>query len=507
MPSSISLRFTIVSVITIVLVLGISGVYHYSSERSHFYEQQETKARLIMKQIELNAPLLLWDYEVAQLQNLLISLAQSDDILGIFVIDSEKTVIGARRNANHQIELVDDYQALGDVNKREDIFFDDEGKKVKVGEALLLIDRTMVYDQLERQVYTLIIETIILSMVLVTIIVFTLRYLVNNPIHSVNEALNNINKGDGDLTQRLPPNNLGEIGLLTRSVNEFIDSLRKIILGVVNNSYQMNSPIQQVNLVSKQTQMGAELQHKKINHMTESMRHMADAAKEVAQGTTEAANHAREVTENAKFADEELKKMTRTIQTLAQDIAQGAEVINALEGDVSNIVSVLDVIRGIAEQTNLLALNAAIEAARAGEQGRGFAVVADEVRSLASKTQDSTQEIQDMIEKLQTASSKAVSIMRIGRESGEQTVNKIQETQEIVGKISYAIVGVSDMTGQIASAAEQQTAMCNEVTSNLNDVVEVVGKVAGDAKETYHASEVLTSLINEQGELLSKFKT
>ena len=507
MSGSISLRFTIVSIIAIVIVLGSSGIYNYYIEHNRLYAQQESKATLIMKQVELNTPLLLWDYQVAQLQNLLVSLAQSKDVLGIFIIDAEKTVIGAKRNSSDEIVLVDDYSSLGDVYKRQTIFYNDEGKKQEVGEAILLVDRTMVHKALKRQVSSLVLETVLLSLILVSLIVFSLRQLVNSPIHKVNDALININRGDGDLTQRLPANHLGEIGLLTKSVNEFIESLRSIIMGVVSNSQQMNAPIQQVNLVSKQTQTGAELQHKKINHMTEAMQHMADAAREVAQGTTEAANHAKEVTENAKEANGELKEMTQTIQTLAEDIAQGAEVINALEGDVTNIVSVLDVIRGIAEQTNLLALNAAIEAARAGEQGRGFAVVADEVRSLASKTQDSTQEIQEMIEKLQGASSKAVSIMGVGRESGEQTVVKIKETQEIVGRISHAIIGVSDMTGQIASAAEQQTAMCNEVRGYLNDVVEVVGKVAGDAKETYHASETLTELINEQSELLSKFKT
>ena len=505
--NSIFFRFALISLACIVLVLGSVGIVSYSSTSSKLQEQQLKQADQLLSQAKLLTAPLLWDYEIAQLQNTLISLVQGEFVKAIFVIDNMNTVVGVAKDANGSHRLDDNYKAYPNIDRKAKIVYDDDGTEENVGEILLVLDKSAINSQLKQLVITTIAETMLLSVILISLLMITLRKLVNKPIDSINSALTNINKGDGDLTQRLPSSHAGEIGLLTDSVNEFIDNLHSIISGVVDSSEKMVAPVNQVHLVSKQTQMGAELQHNKIHSMTDAMDNMADAASEVALGISEAADHAKEVTENARVADVELHNTTETIGNLATDISKGADVINALQEDVVNIVSVLGVIRGIAEQTNLLALNAAIEAARAGEQGRGFAVVADEVRSLASKTQDSTEEIQEMIARLQDGSKKAVDIMQIGRESGNNTKQQIIATKEVVNKISEAINGVSEMTEQIASAAEQQTAMSKEVSGYLNDVVGVVGKVASDAKDTYHSSDVLSELISKQNKQLSRFKT
>ena len=201
--------------------------------------------------------------------------------------------------------------------------------------------------------------------------------------------------------------------------------------------------------------------------------------------------------------------LTDTVQSvsqLAKEIEHGANVVNSLQGDVGNIVTVLDVIRGIAEQTNLLALNAAIEAARAGEQGRGFAVVADEVRTLASRTQESTQEIQDMIERLQTGASEAVKVMEGGKESGDLTVGKANAAEGSLDEITSAISTISDMTTQIASAIEEQSAVSEDINRNLTRIQDIAVDTASDTGASTGASRELLGLCDELRGQVTRFK-
>jgi len=194
------------------------------------------------------------------------------------------------------------------------------------------------------------------------------------------------------------------------------------------------------------------------------------------------------------------------INHLADDVEQGASAVNQLREDSENVGTVLDVIRGIAEQTNLLALNAAIEAARAGEQGRGFAVVADEVRTLAGRTQESTQEIQEMIESLQTGSKEAVELMT---QSSEQTLSGVQQTGkagEALTAIANEVERINDMNTQIASAAEEQSSVAEEINHNVVSISQVTSETAQGAEQTARASEDLANLATDLQNMVARFK-
>jgi methyl-accepting chemotaxis protein len=191
---------------------------------------------------------------------------------------------------------------------------------------------------------------------------------------------------------------------------------------------------------------------------------------------------------------------------LAKDVEEVADVIQKLESDSNNIGGVLDVIRGIAEQTNLLALNAAIEAARAGEQGRGFAVVADEVRTLAQRTQQSTEEIQHMIEQLQSGANNAVQAMKLGRDRAESTVQQAMQAGESLDAIKAAVGTITDMNTQIASAAEEQSAVAEEVNRNIINISDVAIKTTENVNETAEASAKLSQMAMQFSSLVHQSK-
>jgi len=237
------------------------------------------------------------------------------------------------------------------------------------------------------------------------------------------------------------------------------------------------------------------------------MNQMNATVQEVARNAQHAASAAKEATDASDDGKKVVAKTIGVINTLASEVEGAAEVIQTLEQDSVDIGKVLDVIRGIAEQTNLLALNAAIEAARAGEQGRGFAVVADEVRTLASRTQTSTEEIDEMITRLQAGTNRAVKAMQVGTEQAQAGVDQAAEAGNSLESITQAIAQINDMNIQIANAAEEQSAVAEEINRNITNISDVADQAAGGARETTQASEQVAMLSEKLGGLVSQFKT
>ncbi|WP_424565406.1 methyl-accepting chemotaxis protein [Thiogranum longum] len=233
---------------------------------------------------------------------------------------------------------------------------------------------------------------------------------------------------------------------------------------------------------------------------------MTSTVQEVARSAAEASRAADNADHDAKSGALVATEAIGGIDVLLGEVDSAAQVIRNLEKESENIGSVLDVIRGIAEQTNLLALNAAIEAARAGEQGRGFAVVADEVRTLASRTQTSTQEIHDMIQRLQDGAVNAVKVMEGAQSKAQGSSDHVEKVAEALASIAGAVSNINDMNTMIASAAEEQSSVAAEMQSNMNNIRGVSDRSAEGAKQTAQASEELARLAAEQQELMAQFK-
>ena len=289
-------------------------------------------------------------------------------------------------------------------------------------------------------------------------------------------------------------------------MNSAREALRQTLSQIGSASIQLASAAEETSAVSSQTDQGVQQQQLEIDMVAAAMNEMSATVQDIARNASEASNAAGIANTSAISGQSVVKRSVSTIHQLAENVENVAQAITTLEGESHEIGKVLDVIRAIAEQTNLLALNAAIEAARAGEHGRGFAVVAEEVRSLASRTQGSTEEIRQMIERLQSGSSDAVSAMKQGKMQVETSINTMNETEQALREITQSVQTINDLNFQIASAAEEQSAVTEDMNRNVQKISTISEQSAQGAGQTRIASEELARLAEGLQERISHFR-
>lgn len=325
----------------------------------------------------------------------------------------------------------------------------------------------------------------------------------------VANELNKVATGDisGEAHDSLSTTNGDEIGQICHAVQNIKTKLRELISQVGDSASQCASSSSEMANITGAALQNMQNQSSEIEQVATAMNEMIATVSEVAQNTSNAAGSAQQAQESTQHGQAIVDETIQVINELATGVEHASEAINAVKTDSEQIRTVLDVIKGIAEQTNLLALNAAIEAARAGEQGRGFAVVADEVRTLASRTQESTQEIQTMIERLQHGSRNAVEVMSQGRKQAENGVTKVAEAGEALQGITAAVNTISDMNTQIASAAEEQNSVAEEVNRNITNISQIAEQTVTTTEQIATADNELEHLAVGMQQLVSQFKT
>lgn len=309
-----------------------------------------------------------------------------------------------------------------------------------------------------------------------------------------------------DISQNFDLQSDDLIGNIVASFNRMAENLRQTISEISDSSDQLSQASNRMAGISEQTDVSLKDQQKQTEQVAAAMNEMTATVQEVSRNAEQAATAAVEADTEAKKGALIATEAIGGIDALTAKVEQVATELEGLRVDSDNIGVVLDVIRGIAEQTNLLALNAAIEAARAGEQGRGFAVVADEVRTLASRTQQSTQEINDIIEALQSKAASAVSVMEGAREHARTGSEQVEHAAESLAEIAGAVSTVNAMNNQIASAAEQQRCVSEEINKNITQISEATEQTVAGAQQTASASEQLTQLSLRLSALMGEFK-
>ena len=344
---------------------------------------------------------------------------------------------------------------------------------------------------------------IIATLLAIAIAIITVSR-ITKPLAEVNRILDIV--ASGDMTQRLDDSAKDEFGELSKSCNTLIDSLRSLIKGIISRSTQLAAASEQTSAITSESSQAIRNQQAQVEQA-------ATATTEMSSTSQTVSNSAQQALSEIKNADKEAERVKgisnnnkATIEQLAREVDDASQVINKLHQDSASIGSILDVIRGIADQTNLLALNAAIEAARAGEYGRGFAVVADEVRSLASKTQESTQEIQSMIESLQTGAEAAVTAMSKGKQRAVSCVEQTDLASSALDSITFAVSQAHDVSEEISTAALEQQQVAQEISERLESIVAIAEQTAEGANQTNISSSEVAKLAEELRLSVDEFK-
>lgn len=333
-----------------------------------------------------------------------------------------------------------------------------------------------------------------------------LPLVVTVPLRMISDRIQNIAEGDGDLTIRIDIARKDELGELAGHVNRFMGKLQHLISDIRLNTDDVSTSAETLLEVSSSSQKAADEQCHAITMVVAAVNELTVAIQEVARNTGETAQNARNANQITTQGQERIRLAVERVQSLANRISQTAEIMVRLESEAKNVTSVIDVIRGIAEQTNLLALNAAIEAARAGEQGRGFAVVADEVRTLASRTQQSTEDIQGMLGQLQSGVQHAVESMNASTAMTTEAVTSASEAGESLAGIGSAVQNITNMAIQIATAAEEQSTVTAEIDKSLVEINQLAMTTSEDATRTANASQRLNQLSSSLRQLLGNFR-
>lgn len=369
----------------------------------------------------------------------------------------------------------------------------------------IVVDKTLAFASVSEQIQFTALASLILYLVIATFSTYTITKLLK-PLQDLSASLSQLSEGEGDLTQRIEIKRRDEIGEVAEHVNQFLAQMQAMISGIIQHSDTLAAQAVQANQLSQQSSHQVEAQQNDVNQIATAIHQMSATAAEVASHAELTANAAQTSSLACQDGQQVIQKNRQAIVDLADQVMAAASVISELESNTQSINQILSTIQGIAEQTNLLALNAAIEAARAGEQGRGFAVVADEVRVLSQRTHGSTEEIRNMIETLHNNTKQAVNSMQSSTSLADTSVNYAQQAAESLGRITDAITEINDMALQIASAAEEQRAVSEDISRNTQGIKDASDVLAAQAMQSSDSADNMRESAQTMRKEVGRFK-
>ncbi|AZG73123.1 methyl-accepting chemotaxis protein [Shewanella livingstonensis] len=534
MKFSIKRMLQITMMLTLTSLILLSWVMSVQQSRIHVNVEKE--------ELQVNAIFALKDtrYYVVQIQQFLTDVgATKSDEAKSEALESKQ---GALQQIDELIKYAPEFAMQAQNIKRQVNSLYDSGIKMadayltqgtEAGNSLmkdpggfddaagdLAENLDQLAQQLDEQFTATVIETLIAttsaarvqlwgSIVLglfIVIMMMVLYQRILTPLKKLDDSMRNVASGAKDLTARLDDSGDDEISKVASSFNIFVANICELIIDFNGNTQQLGTTSVQLASASNETLNGMQRLQSETEQVATAMNQMQVTVIEVANNAELAAQAAQDSDAQALHGDNVVKQTIISIDHLAKGVEQAANALHQLQKDTDNIGTILDVIRGIADQTNLLALNAAIEAARAGEQGRGFAVVADEVRTLAKRTQDSTNQIQQMIGQLQSGVKGAVTVMTSSREQAINSTKQAAQAGDALTQITQSVAIIANMATQIATAAEQQTAVSDEINRNIVNISDESRLTVANALQSNTASIQVDQLSQQLRDQIGQFK-
>lgn len=505
---TISGRLTLLFVIIISLVLCAFGAF------SHFQASQKKQIQIdkelngVASRLEISLPSLLWNLDQNQLQKVLISESNSELVSAIVIADEAGKITGGLvRTDDGKMVPATAMPILNGPSRKIDLKFNNSGTLTPVGSATILVSTMQLDEALKKNLVWLIVQILALDAIIVVALYLGISAVVITPLTQIKLALQDIAEGDADLTKRLTESRGDEFSEVGHWFNVFIARLQQIFQQISSNSAALNRAAEETLAISDRASSSVEKQNQITEQLAAAVRRLTAHVAAVTQNASVGSDASGAADQEAKKSRAVLAESIRSTQELAEQVATVSLVVQRLAEDTEKIDGILDVIVGIAGQTNLLALNAAIEAARAGEQGRGFAVVADEVRKLAERTTQSTHEIQEMVLRIKDGNGKAVEAMNEGKEKSEISVRYANQAQTVIDGILDSITRISDLNSQILVAANSQTEAVEGISGSVNQALHLSEETVEVSHNTSAAGKKLDSLARQMKSLAEEFKT
>ncbi|GLQ75624.1 methyl-accepting chemotaxis protein [Vibrio penaeicida] len=441
---------------------------------------------------------------------LTISMRRSDDSVDFFVIDLSEmsSIVADYAISGSYIELISQNGTVIYSNKQGDNLMP-FNKRVSLGEKSWQLNGYIDLDLIEKNTSSLnwlITMALIICAVVIIGISVALLHIAFKPLQNLKSVVADLSKGSGDLTQRLDVVSQDEIGQISHSINLFIEKLQKMFVEVSQSSHSIDTAVSQINSQTESNLQTLNNHNIETEQAITAINEMSATAESIAQNASDAAKLTEHTSANAEESKEIVSQAVNSVSALVDEVSSMSQSIGTMSADTKQISTVLQVIGEIAEQTNLLALNAAIEAARAGEQGRGFAVVADEVRALAARTQDSTSQINEMLSKLRNATDNVVSAMESTRNSCENTAENTNKVMDSLNQVTDSVIEINELNALMATSADQQSQVTEEVNRNMVAIQQIVHQLNDNASQANTVNQALDSTSSGLNKVVGRFK-
>ncbi|MCG9714388.1 methyl-accepting chemotaxis protein [Shewanella insulae] len=367
------------------------------------------------------------------------------------------------------------------------------------------LDKSSAYAVVDQALTSALVSSAVMLLCAISILLGVL-YLLYRPILSLKAMVTELSKGNGDLTKRLEIHSEDDLGQISMGINQFIANLQAMMREVLQASAHISGSVERLNGETETNRHILSAHTKETEQIVAAVEEMSATANDVAQNGSETASFTQLTNEQALASKQVVATATETVNRLVREVEHTADKIGQIDRDTINITQVLKVIGDIADQTNLLALNAAIEAARAGEQGRGFAVVADEVRALAARTQDSTAEIEETVNNLRDASNSAIHSMQVTKQTCLETASTTERVAMDLDAIGGSVNQINDLNTQIATAAEEQSSVSAEITRNMSAICDMATELARNGESSRNETVNLATANQQLEQIVGQFK-